>query len=66
LEQYERTAPKSDPEQLKEYRHCIKVWKAQVLDLLGRREEAIKYYRDVLNNFTGKNVNFAPGRSKLA
>ncbi len=54
LQQYEHTVPKSNPEQLKEFGHCIKVWRGEVLDLLGRRGEAIECYKDVLQNFKEK------------
>ncbi len=55
LQRYEHLAKKQDPEALSAYGHCIKVWRGQLLDSLGKRNEAIKYYREILQNFKGVN-----------
>jgi tetratricopeptide (TPR) repeat protein len=57
LQRYEHLAKTQDPEKLKEYSHCIKVWRGQLLDLLGRRAEAIKCYQEILRDFKYVNYN---------
>lgn len=52
LQRYETLAKTQAPEELRDYGHCINVWRGQVLDLAGRRDEAVKCYQDLLHNFT--------------
>ena len=51
LKRYESFAKTQDPEELQEYGHCIKAWQGQLLDLLGRHDEAVKCYQEILQNF---------------
>lgn len=54
LQRYKYTASKSNPEELKKYDHCPDAWQGMVLDLLGRRDEAVSCYKKVLQNFKEK------------
>ena len=53
LQQYEALAKDQKPEDLQKFGHCLKVWQGWLFDLLGRRDEAIKCYQEVLQNFKG-------------
>jgi proline iminopeptidase len=55
LWRYEMLAKTQAPKELQKYGHCIKVWRGQLLDLLGRRAEAVKCYQEVLRDFKGIN-----------
>ena len=51
LNQYESLAKSSNPDGLMQYGHCIMAWRGQQLDLLGRRDEAVKCYQECLSGF---------------
>ena len=51
LQRYESVAKTQNLKELGERGHCIKVWYGMLFDLLGRRDEAIKSYREALQNF---------------
>lgn len=55
LRRYEMLAKTQNPEELQKIGYCIKVWHGQLLDLLGRRDEAVKCYKEVLQNIKGRN-----------
>lgn len=51
MQKYEALAKIQNPEELQQYYPCIKSAQGQMLDLLGRRNEAIKCYQEALQTF---------------
>ena len=42
FQKFEECEKKSDPDSYSKVVHCLKAWQVHMLDLLGRRDEAIK------------------------
>jgi len=53
LQKYETFIKIQNPEEFEQYGHCIKTQQGQMLDLLGKRNEAIKCYQEALQKFKG-------------
>jgi proline iminopeptidase len=50
---------------LQTYVYCVQAWKGHMLDLLGRREAAIRFYREALENNNGRSDNYFDGCMKI-
>ncbi len=50
LHRYESLAT---PQELQPFGHCLTVTRGQLLDMLGKRKEAIKCYQEILRDFKG-------------
>jgi proline iminopeptidase len=55
---YERCEKKASPDKWLNVGYCIKAWQGHLLDLLGRREEAIACYKEALKTCDGKDVSY--------
>jgi len=55
LRRYEMLAKMQNSEELQKIGYCIKVWRGQLLDVLGRRDEAVQCYQEVLQDIKGPN-----------
>ena len=61
LQQYERSMREKDAVTWKKYGYVMKTWQGQMLDLLGRRDEALKEYKKALEMNDGRSDNWFGG-----
>lgn len=53
LQKYETFIKVQNPEEFEQYGYCIKIQQGKMLDLLGKKNEAIKCYQEALQKFKG-------------
>lgn len=61
LQHLEVSNKKLDPATWQTFGYCVKTWQGHMLDLLGRRAEALECYREALKTNNGRSDNWFGG-----